>query len=40
MNKAVSGFSKLSKEDKINWVSKNQFIFYQKSAVILFLKVT
>ena len=25
MNKAVSGFSKLSKEDKINWIAKTYF---------------
>ena len=32
MNKAVAGFSKLSKEDKINWIA-NEFFSVPKDAV-------
>jgi hydroxymethylglutaryl-CoA reductase len=30
MNNAVAGFSKLSKEEKINWIAKEYFSTQQK----------
>ncbi|MEN9370815.1 MAG: 3-hydroxy-3-methylglutaryl-coenzyme reductase [Bacteroidota bacterium] len=35
MNNAVSGFSKLSKEDKINWIATNYFSNATEATAIL-----
>jgi hypothetical protein len=34
MNNAVAGFSKLSKEEKINWIARNTFLLQGSHQII------